>query len=163
MFHPFQLLINGQFWITVLSNLKFSFIQWSGRFLGIIGWDPSVCKSNRLYVDILRFSFIKWRYFLQIPLKWSIIFMQSWTSTGYFSNSTGSFATNCWFSPIMGFIGSQRLFLCCLPPSEKAHTCLWIYDHLIICVRDQKYVKVLQLLCKLCMHKFPIQPLTIIK
>ena len=29
--------------------------QWSGRFLGIIGWDPSVCKSNRLHVDILRF------------------------------------------------------------------------------------------------------------
>ena len=32
--------------------------QWSGIFLGIIGWDPSVCKSNRLHVDILRFSFI---------------------------------------------------------------------------------------------------------
>ena len=27
-------------------------IQWSRRFLGIItGWDPSVCKSNRLHVD----------------------------------------------------------------------------------------------------------------
>ena len=38
--------------------------QWSGRFLGIIGWDPSVCKSNRLYVDILRFSFIKLEYIL---------------------------------------------------------------------------------------------------
>jgi len=29
-----------------------------GRFLGIIGWDSSVCKSNRLHVDILQFSFI---------------------------------------------------------------------------------------------------------
>ena len=27
----------------------------SGRFLGVFGWDPSVCKSNRLHVDVLRF------------------------------------------------------------------------------------------------------------
>ena len=33
--------------------------QWLGSFLSINGWDPSVCKSNRLHVDILRFSFIK--------------------------------------------------------------------------------------------------------
>ena len=33
--------------------------RWSGRFLGIIGWDPSVCKSNWLHINILRFSFIK--------------------------------------------------------------------------------------------------------
>ena len=39
--------------------------QWSGRFLVIIiGWDPSVCKSSRLHVDILRFSFIKLGYIL---------------------------------------------------------------------------------------------------
>ena len=38
--------------------------QWSGGFLGIIGWDPSVCKSNRLHIDILRFSFIKLGYIL---------------------------------------------------------------------------------------------------
>jgi len=34
----------------------------SGRgdfWLGIFGWDPSVCKSNQLHVDILRLSFIK--------------------------------------------------------------------------------------------------------
>ena len=30
--------------------------QWPGRVLGITGWDPSVCKSNRLHDDILRFS-----------------------------------------------------------------------------------------------------------
>ena len=29
-----------------------------------IGWDPSVCKSGRLHVDILRFSFIKLGYVL---------------------------------------------------------------------------------------------------
>ena len=33
--------------------------QWSGRFLGITGWDLGVCKSNRLHVHILWFSFIK--------------------------------------------------------------------------------------------------------
>ena len=38
--------------------------QWSGRFLSITGWEPSVCKSNRLHVDILRFPFIKLRYIL---------------------------------------------------------------------------------------------------
>ena len=75
--------------------------QWSGRFSGITGWYPSVCKSNWLYVDILRFSFIDLGYIPYIPLKWPVIFLQSWTSTGYFSNLTGSPATNCWFSPII--------------------------------------------------------------
>ena len=55
-----------------------------------------------LHVDVLRFSFIKLGYILKIPLIWSVIFLQSWwTSTGYFSNSTGSFVTNCRFSPII--------------------------------------------------------------
>ena len=40
--------------------------QWLGRFLGITGWNLSVCKSNRLYVDILRFSFIKFGLFYKI-------------------------------------------------------------------------------------------------
>ena len=30
-----------------------------GEILGITGWDPSVCKSNRLHVDILRCSFTR--------------------------------------------------------------------------------------------------------
>ena len=30
----------------------------------LIGGDPSVCKSKRLHVDILRFSFIKLGYIL---------------------------------------------------------------------------------------------------
>ena len=39
--------------------------QWLGKFLRIIiGWDPSVCKSNRLHDDILRISFIKLGYIL---------------------------------------------------------------------------------------------------
>ena len=52
--------------------------QWSGRFSGsITGWDPNVCKSNQLHVDILRFSFMQLRYMLQIPLNWPVIFLQS--------------------------------------------------------------------------------------
>ena len=38
--------------------------QWSGRFLNIIGWDPNVCKSNQLHVDIPWVSFIKLGYIL---------------------------------------------------------------------------------------------------
>ena len=38
--------------------------QWSGRFLGMTSWDPSVCKSNRLHVHILRFSYIELGYIL---------------------------------------------------------------------------------------------------
>ena len=59
----------------------FEMHQWSGRYLGTTGWYPSVCKSNRLHVDILRVSFIKLGYIiLIIPLKWSVIFLQSWTN-----------------------------------------------------------------------------------
>jgi hypothetical protein len=78
-----------------------------GEIFGIIGWDPSVCKSNRLHADILWCSFIKLGYVLWIPMKWSVIFLQSWTSTGYFSNSTGSSATKCHrFSPIIDHLHS---------------------------------------------------------
>ena len=92
---------------TSPSTKKFQWIhcwtQWSEIFLGITGWDSSVCKSNRLHVDILQFFFIELGDILYIPLKWLVIFLQSWTSTGYFSNSTGSFATYCRFSPIIGW------------------------------------------------------------
>ena len=37
--------------------------QWSGRVLGITGWDPSACKSNRLQADIVRFSLLNWGIF----------------------------------------------------------------------------------------------------
>ena len=48
--------------------------DWGYFWAQIIGWDPSVCKSNRLHVDILRFSFIKLGYIPYILLKWSVIF-----------------------------------------------------------------------------------------
>ena len=56
-----------------------------------------------------------------MPLKWSVIFLQSPTSTGYFSNSTGSSVTNCRFSPIIGptstegrFISQTELCVACI-------------------------------------------------
>jgi hypothetical protein len=42
-----------------------------------------------------------WWYILWIPLELSVNFLHSWTLTGYFSNSTDSFVTNCWFSPMI--------------------------------------------------------------
>ena len=44
--------------LTIIS-LTHTQRQWSGRFLGITGWNPSDYKSNRLHVHILRFSFVK--------------------------------------------------------------------------------------------------------
>ena len=35
-----------------------------GKFLGIVGQDPSDSKFNRLHVDIFRFCFIHLRYVL---------------------------------------------------------------------------------------------------
>ena len=36
-------------------------------------------------------------YYIGYFLEWSTIFMKSWTSTIYFSNSTGSYVTSSWF------------------------------------------------------------------
>ena len=64
-------------------------IMWGlGRILGIVGWDPSDSKSNRLHVDIFRFFFINLRCIFYNPLEWWVVFLKSWTSTAYFSNST---------------------------------------------------------------------------
>ena len=87
--------------IGQMNDQKEHPLQWSGRFLGITRRDPSVCKSNQLHVGILRFSFIKSGYIPWIPLKWWVILLQSWTSTGYFSNSASSSVSNCRFSPIV--------------------------------------------------------------
>ena len=127
--------------------------QWSGRFLGIlIGWDLSVCKSNQLHVDILRFSFTKLGYILWIPLKWSVIFLHSWTSTDYFSNSTSSFVTNCRFSPIIGadaLNGARdyRIRVCLLFIQHKSPRTLCLLEAIIcswlkagIRIQDPKFV-----------------------
>jgi hypothetical protein len=76
----------------VLTHNGSSEYPW--KFLSIIGRDPSVSKSNRLQVVVFRFSFIHSSFTPYIPLEWGVILRKSWTSTGYFSNSTGSFVTN---------------------------------------------------------------------
>ena len=90
-----------KFWASCKFTNHFIplFIQ---RFLDIAqAMIGEIFGHNRLHVDILRFSFIKLGNILLIPLKWPVIFLQSPTSTGYFSNSTVSSATNCWFSTII--------------------------------------------------------------
>ena len=52
--------------LSVPQNIVMNLNQWSGRLLSITGWDPSVCKSNWLHLDILRFSFIKLGYIYSI-------------------------------------------------------------------------------------------------
>jgi hypothetical protein len=47
-----------------------------GKFLDIVGQDPSNSKSNRLHVDIFRFCFIHLKYIPRIPLKRSVSFMK---------------------------------------------------------------------------------------
>jgi hypothetical protein len=72
-------------------------LHWSGNFLGIIGWRAScVCKSNRSHVHILCFFCKNWGYSINSSevlnfnrFRWSEILLESWTSTSYFSNSTG--------------------------------------------------------------------------
>ena len=89
-------------WWLILVGVQCRLGQWWGRFLGIIGWDLSVCKSNQLHVDILWFFFVDFRYIPHILLKWLVILLNSWTSTSYFSNSTGLPVTICWFCLIIG-------------------------------------------------------------
>ena len=54
-------------YIYICPKTSRALMPTNGRrdFFGIItGWEPSVCKSNRLHVDILWFSFIKLGYIL---------------------------------------------------------------------------------------------------
>ena len=89
--------------------------HWLGRFLDIIGWDPSVCKSNRLLIRILRFSFIKLGVYSINSSKMIGKFPAMLNFTSYSSNSTGAFVTNCRFSPIIGPTGLMLWYFCCSP------------------------------------------------
>ena len=51
--------------------------QCPGRFLGIIGWSPSVPKSNQLHVVIFWLFFSNLRHILWIPLKSLVILLKS--------------------------------------------------------------------------------------
>ena len=73
------------------------------KFLGIVGQDPSESKFNQLHVHmIFRLCFYSFQVYSMDLLNWSAILMKSQTSTNYFSNSTGSYVTNCRFSPSSG-------------------------------------------------------------
>ena len=73
-----------------------------GRFLGIIGRDPSVFQSPTGYMltsfgtSLLILGIFSWN-----PLKCWVVPRDSWISTGYSSNSTDSSVTSSWFSPFI--------------------------------------------------------------
>ena len=77
-----------QWWVT----MPFRVSVW-GDFWALSGHDRSVSESNRLHVVIFRVFFVNVRYIPWIPLKWSVIFLNSCTSTGYSTRSTRSSAT----------------------------------------------------------------------
>ena len=54
-------------------------------------------KPGYMLTSFLLF-FMDSRYILYIPLKRSILLLKSWSSAGYFSNSTGSSVTSAQFS-----------------------------------------------------------------
>ena len=61
------------------------------------------------------FASFMWGIIYRFLLKWSVNFWKSWTSTGYFSNSTGSSATNRRFFPDIHRVvpwPSPALFFC---------------------------------------------------
>lgn len=53
-----------------------------GVFLGVIGQDSSVPKSDWLHVDTFPFFFKKTRNILQIPVNGSVLFPRPWIWTG---------------------------------------------------------------------------------
>ena len=61
------------------------------------------------------FAFVHLRYILSIPLKYSVILLKSPTSTGNFSNSTGSPVTKRQFSPSSGWYVCMYLCMCRYP------------------------------------------------
>ena len=81
--------------------VRANFTQYLGRFLGIISQNSSVSKFNWLDVEIFRIVVTNLICMLQIPLKWLVIFLKSWTSTGHFSSWTGSSVTSSRFSPFI--------------------------------------------------------------
>ena len=86
---------------TMLTRLW----QCLGGFLSTTTPYPSVPKSNRVHVCILWISFIKSGIYSTNSSKTIGNYFScslGLTSTGYFSNSTSSSVTNCWFSPIIG-------------------------------------------------------------
>ena len=59
--------------------------------------NPSVSKSNRLHVLIFWGIFMNIGNISQILQNWLVIFLKSWTATGDFLNSNGSFVISSQF------------------------------------------------------------------
>ena len=66
------------------SEAKFRGGSMSQEISGIISWDPSVSKSNRLHADNFRLFFIDLRYKFKIPLQWWVIFLKSCYNYSFF-------------------------------------------------------------------------------
>jgi len=88
-------------WLTWLRDALI-LDQWLGKFWGTIHRNLSVSKSNRLHVHIFQFSCVKLGYVSWNPLKWWVVFLKSWTSTG-------SYVTSNQFSPFIALDHSHKL------------------------------------------------------
>ena len=80
----------GVFWTSDWGN----FWAWPFEILVIASPTSYMLTSSG-------FPLLNSSYFLESPLEWYAIFLQPPTSTGYFSNSTGSSITNNRFFPII--------------------------------------------------------------
>jgi hypothetical protein len=91
--------------------------QCPGRFSGIV----LISKSNRLHINIFRILLINLRYNIPwIPPNWWAPLLKSrWTSTGYFSNSTGSSVTSVG-SPVL-WCSEADVFI-----SLPGIRCVWV-------------------------------------
>ena len=90
----------------------------TSQWFGITGWDPSFCKSNRGYMlTSSKFPFLNWGILYSINSSKTVgDFPAVSNFNRLFLNSTGSFVTNCWFSPIIGtspeaLVNSDQSFL----------------------------------------------------
>jgi hypothetical protein len=89
---------------STLALLQYRTDRCPGRFLlKIIAQDSSGdAKSNWLYVDSFHLNLLIRVILYIIYLKCSVMFLESSTSTGYFSNSTGSSVTSGGFLRSLG-------------------------------------------------------------
>ena len=71
--------------------LKPSLVLWAHVQVSLYPVSLTYPSPTGYVVVIFRFFFRRLRYILYIPLKQWVISPKSWTSTGYFSNSIGSF------------------------------------------------------------------------
>ena len=80
----------------------------STEISSIIGQNHSLLNSKQLHVVIFRFFLINLMYIPYILLKWWVVFLKSWTWTGYFSPSTSSSVTTL----LRLLIGPPRTLFC---------------------------------------------------